>query len=410
MEIIRVALKNVFRNKRRSALNLIALFLASCLMILGLGWVEGYHTYVFRAMQDFESGEVQLIPAGYLEESRRMPLDMNLPDYSILKERLKALPEVREATGRIDFTLRLSNRKESVSLAGRAIDPVSEANTTVLSRYIREGQYLSEEEGGILLGKELAERMGVGPGDTVYLVAEDRFGVENFTDIRVAGIFHLGFPPIDRNVVFLDLASAMTLLDMDNRVTRVVMRMAGGVSPEKGVSLLSRQDLPGEVHTWKTFAQATVSAVAADSNTFYMMLAVLYLLIFLGLLNSMSMSVHERTREIGTLRAIGMKRSRLILMFLMESGWLVILAFVMAVLLSLPVMGFLGGTGLDISSQMPESIPVPFGERFYADFRPWHFLLSFGVAGLSALAGTFRPARKAARMIVADAMRGGGLG
>ena len=92
MAFILLALRNVFRNRRRSVLNIIALSLATCLMVLGLGWVEGYHSYVYRAMQNFESGEVQLIPEGYLQEERRLPLDLSLPGYQSLKTRLLAMP------------------------------------------------------------------------------------------------------------------------------------------------------------------------------------------------------------------------------------------------------------------------------------------------------------------------------
>ncbi len=410
MELIRVALKNVFRNRRRSILNIIALALATALMILGLGWVEGYHTYIYKAMQDFESGDLQIVPEDYLKEQRRFPLDLALNDYKNLKAQLKSYPEIREATGRIDFSLRLSNRKESVWLAGRGIDPESEANTTVLTRFIEQGSYLSSNSEGILLGKELAKRMGVSPGDTVYIVARDRYGAENFVDIRVSGIFHYGFPQIDKNVVFLDLESAMELLDMDNQVSRIVMRLSPGISVNRGVDTLAGKKLPGEVHGWKTFAQATVSAVEADSGSFYMMLTILYILIVLGILNSMSMSVHERTREIGTLRAIGMKKAHLTVMLLSESGWLALIAAACALILSVPMIWYLGHVGLDISSQMPEEIPVPFGEMFYADFKVHHFLFTVAVTSLAALAGTLRPALKAAKLTVADSMRGGGLG
>ncbi len=410
MELLSLALKNVFRNRRRSLLNIIALALATALMILGLGWVEGYHTYIYKAMQDFESGDLQMVPENYLREQRRFPLDLALDDYSSLKAQLKSYPEIREATGRIDFSLRLSNRKESVWLAGRGIDPESEGNTTVLSGFIDQGNYLSSNSRGILLGKELAERMDVSPGDTLYIVARDRYGAENFVDIRVSGIFHYGFPQIDKNVVFLDLESAMELLDMDNRVSRIVMRLSPGVSINRGVDILNGRDLPGEIYGWKTFAQATVSAVEADSGSFYMILTILYILIVLGILNSMSMSVHERTREIGTLRAIGMKRGYLTSMLLAESAWLALIAAAFALILSIPMIWYLGTVGLDISSQMPEEIPVPFGEMFYADFKLHHFLVTMAVTSLAAFAGTLRPAFKAAKLTVADSMRGGGLG
>ena len=83
--------------------------------------------------------------------------------------------------------------------------------------------------------------MNVSPGDTVYIVARDRWGAENFIDIQVAGIFHYGFPPIDKHVVFLDLQSAMDLLDMYNHVSRIVMRLNPGISAEKGAALLSEK-------------------------------------------------------------------------------------------------------------------------------------------------------------------------
>jgi putative ABC transport system permease protein len=407
MALILVALRNVFRNKRRSILNIIALSLGTCLMVLGLGWVEGYHSYVYTAMQNFESGEVQLIPEGYLEEERRLPLDLSLSPYQELKNRLLAVPEVREATGRIDFSLRLSNRKESIYLVGRAIDPESEANTTVLADYIYSGNYLSSLKGGILIGKVLAERMDVHPGNTVYIVAQDKYGVENFIDIEVAGIFNYGFPPIDKNVVFMDLASAMDLLDMKSEVTRLVLRLNPGTSPEEGTALLRRQELEGEVYSWKRFARATVSAVETDSRSFYMMLVILYLLIVLGMLNSMSMSVHERTREIGSLRSLGMKQREVIILLLAESCWISVISAAIAIIFSLPMVWYLGSVGLDITSQIPESIPVPFGEQFYADFRIRHFAISIAAATLTAMLGTIRPARKASRLVVADALRGG---
>ena len=295
-------------------------------------------------------------------------------------------------------------------MAGRAIDPESEANTTVLADYIHSGSYLSSQRRGILIGKVLAERLKVNPGDTVYLLARDKYGVENFIDIQVAGIFNYGFPPIDRKVVFIDLESAMDLLDMPNEVTRIVMRLNQGTSPRQSLTVLRTNAFPGEVHSWKTFAQATVSAVETDTRSFYLMLIILYLLITLGLLNSMSMSVHERTREIGTLRAIGMKRREVMGLLLAESGWISLMAAAIAIILSIPMVWYLGSIGLDITAQMPEELPVPFGEQFYADFRIRHFITSIAAATLSALIGTIKPSFAASRLIVADAMRGGRIG
>jgi len=194
---------------------------------------------------------------------------------------------------------------------------------------------------------------------------------------------------------------------MKSEVTRLVLRLNPGTSPEEGTALLRRQELEGEVYSWKRFARATVSAVETDSRSFYMMLVILYLLIVLGMLNSMSMSVHERTREIGSLRSLGMKQREVIILLLAESCWISVISAAIAIIFSLPMVWYLGSVGLDITSQIPESIPVPFGEQFYADFRIRHFAISIAAATLTAMLGTIRPARKASRLVVADALRGG---
>ena len=142
-----------------------------------------------------------------------------------------------------------------------------------------------------------------------------------------------------------------------------------------------------------------------DTYSFTIMVAVMYLLIVLGILNSMSMSVHERTREIGTIRAIGIRRRQLLTLFALESVWQALIAAAIALVITTPVALWLTHTGVDIASSMPETIPVPFGERFRADFAVWHYLFTVASGILTALAGAVIPARRAGKITVAEAMR-----
>jgi putative ABC transport system permease protein len=108
------------------------------------------------------------------------------------------------------------------------------------------------------------------------------------------------------------------------------------------------------------------------------MIVIMYLLIVLGILNSMSMSVHERTREIGTLRAIGIRRKSLVRLFMLEALWLALPAILAALILSVPGVYYLQFVGVDLAGALPPDLPVPFGERFRADFQAWHFMLGAG--------------------------------
>ncbi|MFP4536354.1 MAG: ABC transporter permease [Spirochaetaceae bacterium] len=413
MELFLVAAKNIRRNRRRSILNIAALAIGLAIMILALGWINGYDIYIYRALQDFETGHVQILREAYLPEQRRFPVDITVPRYAETREALASSEDVVAASGRVNFTMNLSHGRNSARLLGRAIDPEHEAGVTIIEESLEEGDYLGSDNQGILISQSLAEKFEVGPGDTMFVTAMDKFGVDNLIDVPVAGIFSYGYPAIDDNIVFFDLATASDLLSMENEVTKIVLRFSEGSDLDAAraaiVEELSQFPASGEVElvakSWRYFAQVAVSAVRQDVASFQILMGIIIFLIVIGILNSMSMSVHERIREIGTLRAIGMKRRQVALMVSMESVALGLVAFVVGVTISAPAAIFLQQVGLDIGQYMPENIPVPFGELFFAEFTLGHYLWALFTGVATAALGAFVPARRAAKLEIADAMR-----
>jgi putative ABC transport system permease protein len=411
-DLFRVAWKNVFRNRRRSILNIVALTVGMTIMVLGLGWVQGYYTYIFTAVQEFNTGHAQVLPEQYLAESPRLPVDITVSHYTTTRALVDGYPGVEEVSGRVNFSLQLSAGRSSVRLLAKGVDARREAGVTVLDEYVTDGAYLSERA-GILVGAPVAEKLDLGVGDTVFVSAMDKFSVRNLLDVEVVGIFDFGYPAMDENVVFMDLETASELLSLENEVTRLVLRLDDGLDPraslEEIASHLRDQATAGaelSVHSWQRFAQTTVQSVRADVSSFYIMLVILYLLTVLGILNSMSMSVRERTGEIGTLRAIGIRRRRIMLLFLFEAVSIALMAAALSVVLSLPIAAYLQFVGVDVGTALPADIPVPFGETFRADYRLWHYLLAIGIGAGSAAVGAVIPARRAARLNIAEAMTG----
>lgn len=428
MELFLVAAKNIRRNRRRSILNIAALAIGLGIMVLALGWINGYDIYIYRALQNFETGHAQILNERYVDEARRLPVDINLPEYGETRHALAQRPEVEAASGRINFSMSLSHGANSARLLGRAIDPEHEAGVTIIEESIERGSYLSAEERGILISESLAEKFGVDVGETMFVTALDRFGVDNLLDARVVGIFSYGYPAIDDNVVFFDLSTAMDLLSMENEVTKIVLRFREGgdldasraeieeilpelpawgteVAIDPGRTGGERRQVELVVKSWRYFAQVAVSAVRQDVASFQILMGIIIFLIVIGILNSMSMSVHERIREIGTLRAIGMKRRQVTFLISMESVALGLVAFVAGGLLSAPLAVYLQTVGLDIGQYMPENIPVPFGELFFAEFTVAHYLWALATGLATATVGALIPARRAAKLEIAEAMR-----
>ncbi|MFW5690102.1 MAG: ABC transporter permease [Spirochaetota bacterium] len=411
MELLIMGWRNLRRNPRRSVLNVLAIAIGTAIMIISIAWVRGYFTSLYEGIIELDTGHAQVLAEGYREEERRLPLDIAIGDYEALRTTLLEHEVVETIAARITFSAQLGNGRRATRLTGRGIEPSEERVVTVLENHIRRGRYPDNDEAGVLLNDALAGRLEPEPGDPVFITALDRNGAENFLESQLVGTFALGYPAIDDNLFFVDLASAQRLLAMDDEVTRLVLRMDSGPSVARHLERLrsSVERLEGgesdvELYPWRSFVEVIVSAVEADIAGFSMILGVLFLLIIVGILNSMSMTVHERRREIGTLRAIGMRRNQLTTLFIAEGASIAIIGSAVGVVLAGIAGIYFGVIGFDLSVLAETGLPVPFGERFTADFRVWDFFLGTGIALVTATAGSVLPTRRALRLSIAGAL------
>jgi len=255
----------------------------------------------------------------------------------------------------------------------------------------------------------------------VLVSATDRYGVENRVALTVRGLFSFGYGAMDDSIAYLDLASVKDLLDLGDEVTRIVLagprteeveRAAAHFVTELNAGAVGRlsaaEPYPTAVaYPWQEFAKATVSGVRADTDSFYVIAVILFALIIVGILNSMSMSVHERLRELATLRAVGFRARDARRLILLEGCVLACMGTMAGFIIAAPVAVWLGLAGVDIAAYIPKDFPVPFGEIYHADYRVWHLLLSAALGIGSSLAGSLLPARRAARLPIAETIGAG---
>jgi len=399
-----VGMRNIARNRRRSVLNATGLSLGVAVMIIGLGWVRGYHTTIYGGIKSLETGDIEVLRGGYLGQERRLPLDLSIQDSASVARTVLADRSVASVAERIDFGATVGTARGSVRVLGRGIDPAGETKVTTITSFITQGSFLSAATGGLLLGAPLATKLGARVGDLVALSATDRYSVQNFIEIPVDGIFRFGVPSLDDNLVFVDLATARQLLSVPG-ATRIVVRLKKGAS-ENDALISIQEALRGTdatAYPWQRFAAVIVSATSADIGGFWIILAVIFLLVLIGIVNSMSMAVHERTREIGTLRAIGMRRFQLAFVFLSEAACLALAAAAVGCIVGGLFAWYMSAVGIDFSQTSLE-MPIPFGRRFNGDYRVFDFLISSISCIASALLGSLLPTRRAARLSISHAL------
>ena len=433
MEVLSIGMRNILRSRRRSVLNIIALTLGFIILVVGLAWVAGYDTHVFGALRNFDTGDGQITHVDYVDEAARFPLDLLVPRQKELAGELEALPEIATATPRIAFVASISKGETELRLGVRAIDPEGEAEVTVVEEQVVTGDYFGAGRGQgpeLLVSVQNAAALDVEVGDTVWMSAVDSFGVRNRAAATVVGFFEFGYPPVDENLVFADYAAAAEFLGVGDAATHLVLSGAAGTSPVEvvvaaeayldshGKAAASVGDGGGagtggdagdaelEVHPWRTFVEAAATAIETDVFFFYLTLGVLFFLVIVGIINSMSMSILERSAEIGTLRALGFKRGLVIRLLLTEGIGLSVIAVGAGAVLATPMLLYLTQVGLDVASAVPESIPVPFGETFQAVFRVGDAALALAVTLGAAAVGTALPALRISREGIVESMRG----
>ncbi len=392
--LIRIALRNVARNRRRTLITLAALFVGVGVMVSMRGLLNGLQRALVTNVAEGQTGAVQVHKKGYMENVLATPLTLDFVVADVLPKVL-AEPGVHAAAARINFAGMVSTGDETLFMAAMAIDPVAERGVTPLREQTLEPGARFFESGnrdGIALTFDLARSIGVKIGGEASLLSPDRDGALSGEPVRVAALMNLTVPG-EKKIVMVPLALAQKLLKMDGRATEIAV----GVTPvEKADAIaagLRRRLGPDyEVHTWSDVAMFVRQTMQRQNFVITMIAYAFMLLMFLGVANTMLMSVIERTREIGTMMAVGVKRSKILALFVVEALAIGAVGGTLGGATGLAVVSLLGRRGLSFGfpgSRIPFLL-TPFIAPLYLGQI---ILVATLGAGLFALYPAFRASR-----------------
>ncbi|CAK4075515.1 ABC transporter permease [Vibrio sp. 16] len=357
---IRVAFLNLQRNRRRSVLSILIIAIA----VFALTAAGGFGLYTYESLKEStarETGHITISQPNYFEMDEEMPLENGLADSATISKALIANKAIRGIQPRIEFNGLISNGSKSTIFVGSGVnDREFDMKGPFLD--IRQGKTLSnvnsprydESEPEVMLGVDLAKNLKVSVGDWVTLLATTSDGALNAFDFKVRGIFSTGVPELDKRQLYLHILSAQDLLASDRVSTLSVFLF----DTQKTQTVqnwvdttLSNIDLAQEIELtpWQDRAFFYSKVKDLYDRIFGIMGAVMALVVFVALFNTMTMSVTERTREIGTLSALGTYPSEIVSGFVKEAGLLALIGSVVGGLLSALAALFL----MVVDVQMP---------------------------------------------------------
>ncbi len=406
--IIKLAFRNIFRNFRRSLLSFLTISIGIGLSILLVGFSIGMEQQSIRLSIDTRTSHVKIYGKGYIEDDMTLPLDYTISDYNVVLNEIENIPEVVSASERILFSATLTDGIDELRIIGAGVDPGREDNAFRLSDYITDGTYLWNSEEHIVLSNIIANLFNVTTGDYLTLIARTQYGAITALDMEITGIYHSANPEVDNNYIFIPLETTQMLLEMDNKVTEIALfgnSMNESLILPEIISSHIEADLY-DVVTWEYMARDLLRFYAMRANSRIIIYCILFTVAFASIMNTMLMSVYERFREIGTLMALGFRRSKITALFACEGLFLGVFGSTVGCLLGGGYTYYLKIHGIDFSKFGENGFgDIPIGSVIYADIT-MNVLIFFFITGICvALFSALYPSIKGARMEPSHALR-----
>ena len=348
-KFLKITWRNVWRNWRRTVIALAAISLGLFFLVFMDGIMSGSRVAIYGNLIKMLGGNIQVHAQGYGEKAGRSPL-LPIPNPDQVLQAALARPEVTGASSRILTSGFATSRDASLPVVISGIEPEKEAPLSLVADHISEGRYLTaDDQDAILIGYTLAERLNIGLNDRISLVGRAPHEQMRTRTMTVVGIYRIGSPETEKRNVYMSLAEAQSLYDLPGQVTEIVVALNSVGNEEPTVSAL-RSSLSGvEVDSWKDLNPALLNAYALGDKIMGIFGFIVLGIAGIGILNLMLMAVFERTREIGLLSAIGLKRRQILLLFLMEGTLIGVLGGVVGAVLGAVVVTIAGSIGFDLS-------------------------------------------------------------
>lgn len=396
--LLLIAFRNVLRNRRRSLITFLAVFLALTVMVGIRGFLNGLQATIRESVIDGQTGALQIHKKGFLKNVHASPLEMDIPAGPELLAKITAVKGVKAASARIMFG-GMANANDTTAFAMfTAIDPVNELKVCPRRlEMISSGKTLVQAgPASSIFTPELAANLGIKLGQKAALLTNDHDGVMNALEVEYAGVYgQAGLPLPDKKLGFVPLAFAQELLRMEGRATEIVVGVDHLSDAEVDALKPVLQQVVGpelEVATWHEVASFVDDAIAAQNFTLNLIAGIFMFVALLGIANTMLMSVLERTREIGTMMSVGVKRRQILSLFLLEAALLGLLGGILGAAAGGSFILYYGSKGI-VLKFAGMTAPLVVYPTATAGYILYILALAAGGAALAALWPSLRASR-----------------
>ncbi len=397
---LKFAVQNTLRNRRRSLVTAGIAALGTAAILLCGGFALS--TYQALAQQAARTtGHLILGTPEHFTKEEDTPMQFGLQGHEALKAQLLADPHVRHVLPQIEFSGLISNGEKSTVMLAIGVDPDAEFSVKGPFLKVTEGETLvtGANTQEVMLGDALARNLKAKVGSSLTLLASTTEGAMNALDVTVKGIVSTGVPAFDKRIVYTDIATAQRLM-ATQRISTLGVFLDRMDATEAAQPRIAATVPALKVQTWLDQAFFYTSVRDLYNRIFGVMGGIVGLIVVFVVTNAMAMAIIERTREIGTLRALGTLPGQLMRTLALEGMVLGGVGALFGSLLAAGIAVFL----MVVPVQMPPPPGRSTGYPLTITLDPAMYLLTFAAIVLLTMLASSWVARKTVNMPVVDAL------
>lgn len=327
-----LAWRNIWRHPRRSLLTIAAMVFANVLLVFMLSLQLGQYRMMIDNTLSVFSGQMQVQEVNYLDEPQ---IYRTVPEADRLADKIRQDIKLDAVSVRgYGFSL-VSSEKRTIGVQVTGVDPAYEASISTIPGLVKQGRFLSSASANeAVIGSTLARNLKVDLGDELTLLGSGRDGSIAATILPVVGIFNSGSHDLDRQMLEMPIETFRDVFAMGNHAHSIVIGGERSKAAEytSNIQQIIRDDSKLVLHNWETLMPGLRQAIQADFFSAWIMYALLIVLVAFSMMNTMLMSVLERTHEFGILLALGVRHARLSRIILSESLFLSIAGMLTGIL------------------------------------------------------------------------------
>ncbi len=342
--LIKLAFKNIFRNHRRTLLTALSISIAVFSMIFGKAFLDGTYYPIQANLLDLQTGYVRITGKDYVKKGRIFPININV-NYSGIEAEIKDVPELTLSRPHIKFTALIARGDEEIDgmlLIG--VMPEREINNRMLKG-------CSIEKGSICISKKFARNHNIEIGDTLIVITNTVYGYLNGLSLIVKETYDTGISYVANSTIFVNIEDAKFLLSYKkNTATELLIYTDSPKhAPALYKNVLARVDTSSADVLYYEGENSIIKALRMALVFSYIMAVMIFSLASIAIINTMIMSLYERTREIGMMKALGLSGRKVFFVFLMESVIIATIGSLIGAVLGGVLTYVLSITGVDYS-------------------------------------------------------------